>query len=391
MKVLVLIRSDIPEVRNYSLYQRCKTFLASGKATILVCKGRRIPKEFRQNPSLIVSRSRRLHAYILEAIKLLRSGEFQAIYTRESAFALFLPIIKGLFRSRIVCCLESQHSPYYFRDVAAYKGKLFWKLGARLFLICAAWVYRLYDLHVVLAYKKDHGLAALLRNKFGVRASCIIALPNGVDLKFLERFRGRRVQGLKEGEFRIGYVGTIQPGKAYEIVKMVPMILKRIPDAKILLAGPLRGVKRKEIECRGIRYLGVLEHSQALEALVNCHVCIYIGTARFHDNRTAYPCKIFEYMALAKPVVAPRFAGIEIMVGEEGDGWLYPPDQPNLAVEMLVLLRKDVRLRKWIGEKMHENVAKFDWVDLNRSFEEELWSRIEDAIKPYKSMAYLNL
>ena len=84
------------------------------------------------------------------------------------------------------------------------------------------------------------------------------------------------------------------------------------------------------------------------------------------EYRYSHPVKLFEYMALKRAVLAPRLEGIEGIITDGENGFLYNWDSPSDFKQKLRYLieHPDVRVR--IGERAAEDVRLFDWPKLNR-------------------------
>ena len=69
------------------------------------------------------------------------------------------------------------------------------------------------------------------------------------------------------------------------------------------------------------------------------------------------PLKLYEYMACAKPVVASRVCGFEVLESV-GAGLLVSPDDPEELAGAVVSLLKDEGLREEMGKNGREYVVK---------------------------------
>jgi glycosyltransferase involved in cell wall biosynthesis len=73
------------------------------------------------------------------------------------------------------------------------------------------------------------------------------------------------------------------------------------------------------------------------------------------------PLKIFEYMAVGLPVVAPAVDRIVTLVGHERDGILYQPGEPDGLANAIACLR-DPSLRAKLGAAARARaVREYSW------------------------------
>jgi glycosyltransferase involved in cell wall biosynthesis len=115
----------------------------------------------------------------------------------------------------------------------------------------------------------------------------------------------------------------------------------------------------------GIHFTGALPHSKLPVALAHAH----IGVAPFEPARHAplrlgfywSPLKIFEYMAVGLPVVAPALPRLAKLVENGREGMLYDPNDPRGLDQALVALA-DPGLRLEIGTAARARVVRhFSW------------------------------
>jgi glycosyltransferase involved in cell wall biosynthesis len=115
----------------------------------------------------------------------------------------------------------------------------------------------------------------------------------------------------------------------------------------------------------GVQFTGAIPHDQLPEVLRRAQ----IGVAPFEPARHAplrlgfywSPLKIFEYMAVGLPVVAPALPRLERLVANGREGILYDPADPRGLDKALVSLA-DAGLRERMGHAARERVVRdFSW------------------------------
>lgn len=118
-------------------------------------------------------------------------------------------------------------------------------------------------------------------------------LPNGVcdDIQYIFKKK------LDSKEKIFGYVGTIAH---WFDVKVIEIILKNNKNNKVILVGPNYISK---IESSNVKYLGTINKELLPEIIDTFDICLYpFKKNDFLD--TIDPVKIYEYLALNKPVLA---------------------------------------------------------------------------------------
>jgi glycosyltransferase involved in cell wall biosynthesis len=130
--------------------------------------------------------------------------------------------------------------------------------------------------------------------------------------------------------------------------------------------GPERAAaERAARDVPGIVFTGALPHSALPAALASAD----IGVAPFDPMKHAplrlgfywSPLKIFEYMAVGLPVVAPALPRLRRLVEHGQEGLLYDPKKPRALDQALVGLA-DAAVRRRMGAAARARVARdFSW------------------------------
>lgn len=115
----------------------------------------------------------------------------------------------------------------------------------------------------------------------------------------------------------------------------------------------------------GIVFTGAVAHDR----MPACLAAADVGVAPFDLAQHAplalgfywSPLKIFEYMAMGLPVVAPRVARIASLVAHGHEGWLYDPDAPGALADALERLT-DTSTRDRLGSAARERAVRdYSW------------------------------
>jgi glycosyltransferase involved in cell wall biosynthesis len=172
--------------------------------------------------------------------------------------------------------------------------------------------------------------------------------PQGAD--FRTQFAGR---------FVLGFVGSLKPWHDLEMLEKVFPELAKDPRFHLLVVGD--GPSRKVVQRISDAYPGRVT---ATGAVSQDEVPAYIRTmdialAPYPDMELFYfsPLKVYEYMAMGKPVIATRIGQLEELIENGVNGMLVPPGEPMAWVDAIRGLAGQPEKRQLMGERARENAA----------------------------------
>jgi glycosyltransferase involved in cell wall biosynthesis len=159
----------------------------------------------------------------------------------------------------------------------------------------------------------------------------------------------RRLYGIGKRAFVVGWVGRMTAVKdTAAAVEILHALRMRGVDAVLCLVGD--GPDRERLE-------------QLAHELGVARFCFFVGyqpdVAGFYRLFDAFllpsmnegtPVSAIEALAAATPVVASRVGGVPDVVRDSVDGYLFSARDVEAAAERLVVLARDARLRKRLGE-----------------------------------------
>jgi glycosyltransferase involved in cell wall biosynthesis len=190
----------------------------------------------------------------------------------------------------------------------------------------------------------------------------VLVNPNGVDVDRLARFRGRTPAEWRAATGRpeaptVGFVGTFGLWHGVKLLPdMVSAVAELVPGARWILIGDgaLHAEVGDELERRGLGETvlmpGVIEHERALELLAASDVCVSPHVPNPDGSRFfGSPTKLFEYMGLAKPIVASDLEQIGEVIEHDVTGILHPPGDVDAAAAAVARLLGDAGLRERLG------------------------------------------
>lgn len=207
----------------------------------------------------------------------------------------------------------------------------------------------------------------------GVEPERIVVNPNGVDT---ERFRpgtgGARVRAefaIADDETLVGFTGTFGPWHGVETLAEAVTLLP--PDARLRFllvgSGSLRGRVEEILRAGGalgrVHFTGAVAHERvpalldACDVLASPHVPLAAGTEFFGS-----PTKLFEYMAMAKGIVASRLGQIADVLTDEETALLVEPGNARALKDALLRLSASPELRARLGAAARDAcIARYTW------------------------------
>ena len=174
----------------------------------------------------------------------------------------------------------------------------------------------------------------VLVEKYDVPKNKILAVPNGADLTL----RCPQAKQDKNQKFTLGFVGYLMKTRLDLFLKAVSSFAAKRPDFDVILMGPIfhqndalwleQEIKNLSAENQVVIKAGIHAHGDVLQqfAAVDVCVCPYPDSL---DISATYPIKLFEYMALGKPIVVTRMWGTSQVIENNKSGILVDPTEPE--------------------------------------------------------------
>lgn len=139
-------------------------------------------------------------------------------------------------------------------------------------------------------------------------ASNLHLIPNGVDVKHYQS----KLNGEHEPTWRkpvLGYTGTLHPERVD--VPLVEELARNMPDASVVLIGPnhLSAADRARLKaCANVMIGGPVPYQDIPRYMRGFDVCI-TPHRRSEFTESLNPIKLWEYLAVGKPIVSTDVAG----------------------------------------------------------------------------------
>ena len=192
----------------------------------------------------------------------------------------------------------------------------------------------------------------------GVHPKKISIVRNTPDLEIFSSSRSPDNNLVRRfnNKFVILYIGEIHRHRGLDIaIKAMPSILQNIPNVRLLIVG--KGKDREEDSLKEmvsdlqmkehVIFEGWVSFLKLPDYIQVSSVCIVPHHKTEHVN-TTLPNKLFDYMALAKPVIVSDALPLKRIVEEERCGISFTSGNSSEFAKALVKL-KDEELRKRLG------------------------------------------
>lgn len=164
-----------------------------------------------------------------------------------------------------------------------------------------------------------------------------LLIPNGVDAMLFRpggQLEARTKLGLDPGIPIIGFFGSVGPSKGPILVDACRFLHQEMPDLRLLIAGKVEDVA---IDFPWITYCGEVPQAAIPQMITACDV-VAVPLAHHPQNDVSGSCKIAEYLACARPVVATRVSNHEELF-RDAPGSICEPDPYAMAAALRHQLR----------------------------------------------------
>lgn len=305
------------------------------------------------------ARARRVR-FLLEAAALAsRAGGI--VYTRDlglAAFLLQLPLARRarlVYESHGVADVVAAEMPQLLgrpstAPTAAKLARLarrearVWKRAAAYVAITAA-------------------LARELGDRFG-RRDRVFVVPDGAKGGSTLDLRG---DASGAGVIVIGYAGHLYPWKGVDVLVRA---LALLPTARaIIVGGHPAEADYGRIEAltreRGVRdrvvLTGLVPPAQVASALDEATVLVLPNTASAISERYTSPLKLFEYLALGRPIIASDLVAIREILTHDATALLVPPGDERALAAAVARLAGDAALAARLAAAARTLAADYTW------------------------------
>jgi glycosyltransferase involved in cell wall biosynthesis len=203
----------------------------------------------------------------------------------------------------------------------------------------------------------------------GVPSERIVVVPNGVYRELLkepmEIGAAKRLLGL-EGRLILGFTGFVRPWHGLDLVLSLIAEMGDAANLHLLVVGdgparPALEAKARELGVTSrVTYTGVVDR-----AAVAAYVAAFDIALQPDVTRYASPLKLFEYMAMARPIIAPAAANIREVLEDGVTALLFDPAQSGALATAIRRLVCDGDLRVALGAAARRSLIqrRMTWDD----------------------------
>ena len=215
----------------------------------------------------------------------------------------------------------------------------------------ASWIEKYVWNNADVTLPVTHVLADYLKSS-GVADAKIRVIPNGVDLEKFENLPSRDAAKAEFGfgsSIVLGFVGFIRTWHRLDI------IIKALQDPELSHAvffvigeGPARAQLESEAESHGVadrvRFSGLVQRQDLPRYMAAFDMALQPNVVSY-----ASPLKMFEYMAMSLPIIAPDTPNIREILTDGVDALLVTDGDADAMRRTLIEAVRDKELREKIG------------------------------------------
>lgn len=217
-------------------------------------------------------------------------------------------------------------------------------------------------------YRQADALAALtewliadLREEYGVATQAAV-VPDGVDLQLAE---AAILPERPAGPPRLLYLGSLHPWKG---VSTLITALARIPNAHLRIAGgPAHRVAELQMLAVSnrvssrVEFLGHVLPVNRFKVIAEADICLLPLSETSIGSRYTSPLKLFEYMALGKPIVSADVPAIRSVLTSGESALLVPPGDIAALATAVRQLMEQPALAAQLGKRVRQLAQQYSW------------------------------
>ncbi|MEL6787066.1 MAG: glycosyltransferase [Cyanobacteria bacterium J06607_15] len=212
-------------------------------------------------------------------------------------------------------------------------------------------------------------LKEILVTEIGIDPSKIVLLPNGVDIQFLDPqlHQPKRVFA----DFTIGFVGSLYAWAGLGLLLEVMAELETAGHNLSLVIvgdGEMKDAWSEQADDLGlaerVKFVGRVPWQEVPQYIAGCDIG-YSGQIQLQIGKMYLsPMKLYEYMSMAKPVVASAFEDAQRLVQEEETGFLFQPgDKQSLKQALIKAVENRDRLTAMGTAARTQIAAEHSWAN----------------------------
>jgi glycosyltransferase involved in cell wall biosynthesis len=204
----------------------------------------------------------------------------------------------------------------------------------------------------------EHAAEAAL--EIGAPEGRVSVIPNGVDVEEVDRVLGQ-APAAPQGR-RLGWIGSFGPWHGAEMIVRALALLP--PDVELLMVGD--GSARPACQALADRlglgarvtWAGSVAHADALRLLGGCDLLVSPHVPLPGRSFFGSPTKIFEYMAIGRPIVASALGQLADVLEDGVTARLVPPGDPDALAAGIREVMESPDRGAALGRRAHEEARR---------------------------------
>ncbi len=194
----------------------------------------------------------------------------------------------------------------------------------------------------------------------------IHVIPDGVDLR---KFHPVEKSGSPE-KIRILGIGRLIPRKGFDcLIRSLPEVMKMTDRdfcVEIVGDGPMRseltGLSQQLDVAQKVIFAGSIPYEDLDKKYQQADVFVLSSHAE------GMPLVVLEAMASGLPIVATKVQGMEALVEQNVNGYLFPPDDHRSLAQRLAAIINDDTIRPQMGRESTRIAQKYDWANIAEQY-----------------------
>lgn len=243
--------------------------------------------------------------YIWRVMQYVRANDFDAVHAVDLDSALPVALAQRI----------GWHTGVFVFDIADYI-ELYYTIPdivARMISVVNRWVMHEAD-HIILPDEnREDGLPSAYKSK-----TTIVTNAPDLDEELLSDLRN--VPSITEN-LDLFYYGSLAEDRGIDVLLDAA---GRLPHVNVWFAGwgnMATQIAQVASEQGNVHFLGSLSHEAVMERVAAMDLIVIMYDPEYGVNQMASPNKLFEAMALGKPVVVARDTSIDVLVEGRKMGW----------------------------------------------------------------------
>lgn len=205
---------------------------------------------------------------------------------------------------------------------------------------------------------------------YGVSRERFRVLPDGFDPALADAALGRFAkEGRRPGQARVLYLGSLHPWKG--VNTLVEAMVEAPAECWIAGGEPHRIAELQELAAKlgvaeRVRFFGKVPPAERFDLIAQADICALPLTESSIASRYTSPLKLFEYMAMGKPIVSADLPSIREVLVDGDDALLFPVGDAATLAASLARLLVDPDLACAIATRSRTKAAGYAWEERAR-------------------------